>query len=107
MRKKENLTGIRKVKSLLDVKSNRHAIAYTSCQRHFICILKLSAKGYAACNSGNFALRLLHFFLNVIDRSVALNVGIERKDQFFSIFFLNTLHKLLYTKLIRTNPVER
>jgi hypothetical protein len=86
---------------------HRQAVLQAAGEGHFVGIFEFTAEGDAAGNSRNLHREGLDLFLDVIDSGVALDVGIEREDQFGCRFFLDAVHQRLDRQLIGADAVQR
>src|SRR5215213_6873259 len=102
-----NLTGIRNAKTLFEILANRKPVADASREGHFISIFEFSAERDPTCDSGYFTVGLLHFFLDIVDSSVTLDVWVESKDELFDFFFLNSLNQRFNAQLVRSDAIQR
>ena len=77
-----------------------------SAKGHFICIFQLTTKGNTPCYGGHFYNPALEFFLDIKQRGISLDIGVERKYQFFYTLFFYTEEQAFNGKLVGAHAIE-
>ncbi len=86
---------------------HRQPVRYAPGQRHLVGILQLTPKGDTPGDSGYATRPALKLFLDIIDRCIALNRRVQRKDQLLRLLLADTVDQRLYIQLLGADAVKR
>src|SRR5687767_8038891 len=81
---------------VLHIFFNRQAVGNAAGERHFIGVLEFAAKGYAAGDGSDLNGIALQLLLNIINGGIALDVGVQGRNELFCFFPGNALYKRFY-----------
>ena len=84
---------------------HRQSILKASRKSHFISVFQFASESNASCDGSDLDI-CRQLFLDIIDRGVALDSGVEGKYDLLSILFLYPGYQGPDRQLVRTNTIE-